>query len=398
MILPLASGAAGDPGRRRLVGALLGVLWLVGCITAAQAQSDDPYTATVKVDATSDTVVKAREQARLDGQRRALTGIVDRLAGGADKAKMPKLDDNAITDMVVSFEVAHERMSPVRYMADYTYHFRPANVQRVLRLAGVASPSAAANPDASSAPANPTPPANAGKPALLLPVYQIGTRLVLWEDPNPWREAWLRRQEGQGAGTNLTLPLGDVEDVAMIDAERARAGDSDGLDAVAQKYGVDEVIVALAAVRGPPGRPAGLDVTVKRYREGEIVDVHNQSLDAKPDETTDAFFARAVKSTAAAIGSNWKGIASQPDQQGKLVAVVQIDGLDDWLRLRERIAQLPAIRSIDVRSLSTQEATIEIGYVGDVDQLTTGLTGIGLDLVRGDPVWRLSRAAAAEPR
>jgi hypothetical protein len=398
MILPLASGAAGDPGRRRLVGALLCVLWLVGCVTAAQAQGDDPYTATVKVDATSDTVVKAREQARLDGQRRALTDVVDRLAGGADKAKMPKLDDNAITDMVVSFEVAHERMSPVRYMADYTYHFRPADVQRVLRLAGVASPSAPANPDASAAPANPAAPANAGKPAVLLPVYQIGTRLVLWEDPNPWREAWLRRQEGQGAGTNLTLPLGDVEDVAMIDAERARAGDSDGLDAVAQKYGVGEVIVALAAVRGPADRPAGLDVSVKRYRDGEIVDVHNQSLDAKPDETTDAFFARAVKSTVAAVDSNWKGIASQPDQQGKLVAVVQIDGLDDWLRLHDRIAQLPAIRSIDVRSLSTQEATIEIGYIGDVDQLTTGLAGIGLDLVRGDPVWRLSRTAAAEPR
>ena len=398
MILPLASGAAGDPGRRRSVGALLCVLWLVGCVTAAEAQGDDPYTATVKVDATSDTVVKAREQARLDGQRRALTDIVDRLAGGADKAKMPKLDDNAITDMVVSFEVAHERMSPVRYMADYTYHFRPADVQRVLRLAGVASPSAPANPDASAAPANPAAPANAGKPAVLLPVYQIGTRLVLWEDPNPWREAWLRRQEGQGAGTNLTLPLGDAEDVAMIDAERARAGDPDGLDAVAQKYGVGEVIVALAAVRGPADRPAGLDVSVKRYRDGEIVDVHNQSLDAKPDETTDAFFARAVKSTVAAVDSNWKGIASQPDQQGKLVAVVQIDGLDDWLRLHDRIAQLPAIRSIDVRSLSTQEATIEIGYIGDVDQLTTGLAGIGLDLVRGDPVWRLSRTAAAEPR
>jgi hypothetical protein len=42
-------------------------------------------------------------------------------------------------------------------------------------------------------------------------------------------------------------------------------------------------------------------------------------------------------------------------------------------------------------TLSRQEATIEIGYVGSIDQLKSSLAGVSLDLVRGDPLWRLAR-------
>ena len=101
----------------------------------ARAQEADPFSATVKVDARADTAAKARETARLDGQRRALAAIAERLSGGEAPAKLPKLDDKAITDLVASFEVANERMSAVRYVADYTFHFRPAETRRVLACA-----------------------------------------------------------------------------------------------------------------------------------------------------------------------------------------------------------------------------------------------------------------------
>ena len=32
-----------------------------------------------------------------------------------------------------------------------------------------------------------------GKPIVVLPVYQDGASIVLWDDPNPWREAWGQR-------------------------------------------------------------------------------------------------------------------------------------------------------------------------------------------------------------
>src|SRR6202023_4338991 len=75
-----------------------------------------------------------REMAPIDGQRRALATVIERLSGASEPAKPPKLDDKAITDMVASFEVANERMSAVRYVADYTFHFRPSKVRRLVRV------------------------------------------------------------------------------------------------------------------------------------------------------------------------------------------------------------------------------------------------------------------------
>ena len=365
----------GPPGAGGAVaGAGLSLLLVVCGARAPPAQGDDPYTTTVTVDATADNVVHARDKARLDGQRKALGQIADTLAGGAGKGKVPTLSDNQITDMVVSFEVANERMTTVRYTADYTYHFRPGDVQKALRLPANAGP--------------PNPTAAGVGTALVLPVYQVGANVSLWDDPNPWRDAWLARS----ANDHLTLPLGDVTDLGAIDADKARGGDSDALTAIGKKYGVDDVLVALAAVRGAAASPAGLDISVKRYHAGQLADTHGQSLDANPGESTVDFFRRAAEATATAISGNWQGIPAQPTQQGTLTVVATISGLDDWLKMRDRISGLPAIRKIELRALSRQEATVDIEYTGDADQLTAALKGIDLDLVKGDGAWRLSRS------
>src|SRR5712691_4192552 len=113
MTLPVMPAGAGRQSGWRFAGAALlvalvpGVLALGLTSLGVRAQEPDPLSATVAVDATADTVVKAREMARIDGQRRALAAVAERLAGGTTTAKPPKLDDKAITDLVLSFEVAN---------------------------------------------------------------------------------------------------------------------------------------------------------------------------------------------------------------------------------------------------------------------------------------------------
>src|SRR5438270_13329801 len=72
MTLPERSAKA-----RRRCGwryAAAAVLFLLGVTPAfpAAAEDPDPFTATVSVDANAENVLKAREMARTDGQRRAL--------------------------------------------------------------------------------------------------------------------------------------------------------------------------------------------------------------------------------------------------------------------------------------------------------------------------------------
>jgi hypothetical protein len=74
-----------------------------------------------------------------------------------------------------------------------------------------------------------------------------------------------------------------------------------------------------------------------------------------------------------------------------------ITGLDDWVRVRERLAALPAIRKVGLVALSLQEATIEIEYLGSIDQLKAGLAEAKLDLVRGDPLGAPAPAMSPQP-
>jgi hypothetical protein len=396
MILPRLRAAIG--GWAGIAAAVVFVAVLTAIPAAPGRAEDDPYSVTVSVDATGDTSGKARDQARADGQRKAFATLVERLSGGSAASKTPKLDDNALADLVASFEVTNERMSAVRYVADVTFHFRPADVQRTLQKAGITLASPGGTPD------------GGGKSLVVIPVYQPGSTAVLWDEPNPWREAWAEPPPGTSpTAPHFAVPLGDAGDIAVIDAAKARTGDPAALTAIARRNGGDEALVVLAVPRGPAANPSALDIAVRRYRAGQMVDTHSDTVTANPGEPGDQLFRRAVAAIAGDVESGWKkGPLPRYDQQGSLTAVLPITGLDDWVRVRDRLAASPAIRKVTLTALSLQEATIEIEYLGTVDQLKVALAEAKLDLVRGDvqgasapgappqgaSVWRLARSGA----
>jgi len=352
MGLPLVSAITGNQAIGRPVGVLLLLLGMILRTGPGLAEEQrEGFSATVKVDATADSVAAARELARVDGQRRALVLVIDRLSGSTDSTKLPKLDDNTVTDMVESFEVANERMSAVRYLADYTFHFRPSKVRRLVHSA-----------DTAPAEANSRPAVDEGgsKPVIVLPVYKDSARTVLWDDPNAWREAWGQRSAGSGL-IRLTVPLGDASDLAIIDAGRAEAGNPDALTAIAQQNGGDEAIVALATARRAGDKVVGLDLSIKRYRSGHLADTHGTTLDANPGENADDFLKRAADTIAREIASSSKKSAGpSSDQQASLGASVAIGSIGEWVRVRDRLASVPAIRKVDLLSLNRHEAKIQI--------------------------------------
>ena len=402
MALRLVTAPARRWGLRIILCALL-VLGSVAMRSGAAAgqDSDEAYSATVKVDATADSAEAAREMARIEGQRRALTAVIEHLSGSSEPAKPPKLDDKAITDMVVSFEVSNERMSAVRYVADYTFHFRPSKVRRLVRVVETAPSDNAANPPAEGG----KPPAETGgKPAadsgnravVILPVYRDGSNLVLWDDPNAWRTAWSQRPTGSGAG-RLVLPLGDAGDLAAIDAEKAGSGKPDALTEIAQRNRGSEAVVALATTRRQGDRLAGLNVSVKRYRSGRLVDTQGNSFEANAGESEADFLSRAANSVATDIESGAKRTAGA-DQPVSLSAIVPITSLGEWIQVRQRLASIGAIRKIDLLSLSRQEAKIAVKYVGSQDQLKSSLAEVSLDLGGGDPLWRIQSSGPTSAR
>jgi hypothetical protein len=390
MGLPLVSAIIGNRAVWRLMGGLLLLLDVMMRTTPALAEDQrDGFSATVRVDATADAAGAARELARVDGQRRALVLVIDRLSGTTDSGNLPKLDDKTITDMVESFEVANERMSAVHYLADYTFHFRPSKVRRLTHT----TDGAPAEPNSKPAVVE-----GSGKPLIVLPVFKDSARSILWDDPNAWREAWGQRSADTGV-TRLTVPLGDASDLATIDAGRAEAGKPDALAAIAQRNGGDEAIVALATARRERDTLVGLDLSIKRYRSGRLADTQETTLDAKSGENAGDFLKRAADMIAGEIASGpKKSPGSRSDQQASLAASVLIGSIGEWVSVRDRLASVPAIRKVDLLSLNRHEAKIQIKYVGGSDELKSSLAAVDLGLDGTDPAWRLQLSGSTTAR
>jgi hypothetical protein len=365
MTLPRMSASVPRRTRSRVAGtALLLIVAALALIPARADDQQDPYSATVKVDATADSAAAARTIARTDGQRHALDDVVERLSGSTDLSKLPKLDDQAITDLVASFEVAGEKMSTVRYLADYTFHFRPAKIRQLLRAANIA---VAANPT---------------KPVVVVPVYRDADQLTLWDDPNPWRDAWGQVSMPSGP-TKLALLLGGVGDLTAIDAEQARSGDSQALTEIAQHNGADEALVAVASTRRQGDQLAGIDVSIKRYRLGQLTDSRIDSIDAQPGESSTDFLKRSVAVVVADIEHG------KPPATANLFATMPISSLGDWIELRRRLTAVPGIHAVDLVSLNRHQVKIVIKFSGNSDQLKSTLAEANLNLEGSDPDWQL---------
>src|SRR5215467_1202969 len=110
-----------------------------GAVAASAAPAPDLFTVTgVKVDATAESATTARDMAMAQGRPVAFTRLFRRLVAQGNWSKQPQLDENTLLRMVRSFEVANERRSTTRYLADVTYHFNAAAVRAALRQARIA--------------------------------------------------------------------------------------------------------------------------------------------------------------------------------------------------------------------------------------------------------------------
>jgi hypothetical protein len=375
-----ADGSAWSGHMARWRGILLGLGFaLLAQAPGIAADERDIFTvAAVPVDATAANANAARDAARIDGERRAYAILLGRLTLAADRDRLPPASDARLDDLVSGFEVAKERVSGVRYLADYTYHFRADAVRNLLRQAGV--------------PFAETP----SKPVVVLAVLQGDAGTVLWEEPNPWRDAWSKRPPRSGL-VPLVVPYGDLEDLQAIDADAAVRGDLDRLQAISQRYGGADILVSVAKLASAAD-PHTLAVSSTRLSIGSAMAPQsmNKSYSAASGQSDADLIAAAVAGTAQQVEDGWK-TANLLDYRhtGTMSVRVPLADLKSWIAIRDRLAGIPAIQRSDLVALDRDEARLAIHYYGDPEQLRLALAQRDLALTGSDPDWVLARRQAA---
>ena len=356
--------------RRRALPAL-GMLFIAAtlvAVAAAPARAEDVFAVTgVPVDVTGDSATAAREQALLEGQRKAAQILLRRLTLPEDAAKLPQLSDADLLEDVQGIEVEREKISSVRYLGDLTVRFKPDAIRTLLRTAGIRYAE------------------TASKPLVVVPVYRTGDATLLWDDANPWLAAW-SAHVATGGLVPFIVPLGDLSDIAAVTADDAVQGVTAKLDALAHRYNASDTLVVIAA----PTPPAGLDVTETHYASGQLQRTDVIHVAGQDGEAADAFLARAVAEVQGQVEQSWKTEnLLHFDHEDMLTATVPFHDLAEWVSIRHKLGDSALIRSMDIVSFSKSQAVVALHYLGEAGQLKLALEQKDLDLAQDGVNWTL---------
>lgn len=359
--------------RAALVWAVAGTVAVWTSAANSAAAADDVFTVGgISVDETADTAAAARSVAFRRGQRAALATLLRRLTLRTDHGSLPSVDTERLNFMVQALEVADEKTSNVRYLANMTVTFKPGEIRRLLREADI--------------PFAETP----SKPVLVLPLQQQGGVLVLWEDPNLWREAWSRLQLGGGL-VPLIVPVGDLNDIVDVDAAQAAEGDPLRLSAIARRYGAGDVLVTIATL-SDTGELIQIDIAASRIGSPAQTTVL-LSIQSTDPLAVPGLLRGGAADIAAAVEDSWKASnIIEFDRPGRIVVAVPLTSLEQWISVERRLNNIASISEVSLISLTRDSAEIEIIHFGDETQLTTTLAQQDLALEQPPP-----RSAAADP-
>ena len=370
---------------------ILAAFCMVFC-PVSRAQTNPVYTIEgVEVDVVAENAVKAREKAMDEAQVKAYKMLAERLLGEEAMKTFVAPDPVTVSSLVQDFEVTKEQLSKKRYKGVYTVRFRPNAFKSQMASKGISY--------------SDTP----KKPAMVLPFYQVGGQTVLWSDTNPWMNAW----RGVSEGKTTVLPLGDAADMAQVGDTDALEYDPQEVQSLAQRYGADDVAVALASPE-PTGTQGRLVVNLYNNGFEGPSFVQKIVVEQKEGEDEAAFFQRAAAKVRSVLGGNWKANAafvpspaSQPpsapetaynlpqaQQQTQATplpyhrpalgpsrqfpARARFSSVQDWVRLKSTLDRVYGMQAVMIKSLKPREAQIDMRFAGDASALQLALQNAGI--------------------
>lgn len=253
-------------------------------------------------------------------------------------------------------------------------------------------------------------PASHGATAVVLPVYVTASgRAVLWDQPNPWRDAWYGDETG---ASRLFVPFGDLSDVRTINARDALAYSPDRLDRIRQAYRADQVAVVVLREGSVPD----VDLITPGVGRREIVVVpRDGSMGAMVQASAQALTRAldATPSVAGLPGGNQTAVGAatpaqpapapgggqavstppastlspfatpfDPAVSGIMTVRVAFSSPSDWYTVRDALGRTNAIRLVRMQGITAREALLELQYSGTEAQLEQSLARAGLGLAR----------------
>ena len=274
-----------------------------------------------------------------------------------------------VSSLVTSYSIENEKFNKERYSALITVNYDIEKIDTLLKKKNLKYF------------------AGNGPKILVLPLMSFNDQLILWDDPNPWYEAWIERPI-DGNLTEFIIPEGDVNDLITISAKDTRELSFSKIRNIALKYNVKKVMVPfLTIVKKDEKYYLSL-----RCFDGLSKELLNIEI---TKETNEGNFALALFETLNSftsfyddywVADNIKKIESQV-----LVKVnILYDTFRDWTYIKKTINNSKNVKSFKVLSLSTNESFSEIKLI-NTKQFISELENNNISMKKKNNVWNIKK-------
>ena len=217
-----------------------------------------------------------------------------------------------------------------------------------------------------------------GPKTLIIPIINFEQRLILWDDPNPWFDVWLRRP--LDSNLNLfTLPTGEADDLITLSAQDAINLKYFKIKKLANKYEAEQAYVLLVNVESKNEK---INLSIEVYdgftqevifsSDIENIEIYNfdYNLNVLADTFADYFDDLWVKENLDNINS-----------ETKVLAEISYKKYNEWIKIKNFLINNEKILKYNILTISNKNATIELNILS-IDDFVEDLEKIDLKYLK----------------
>lgn len=227
---------------------------------------------------------------------------------------------------------------------------------------------------------------------LIMAVYMDGDRPLLWERRNPLLEPLKSQSLKLGKGS-VVMPVGDPEDLRVVDYNNILTIEYRGIQSMLDRYGAGEVLVAVVKT-GAEGSEDPTDILIRRLSDRGIKLERVTIKPTKPaateaDRVNDAVY--AISQVATDLASS-VSLEERRALEGVPVLPVTFSfiTMKEYGDLQAAVRAYPGIRQLDIPSIDLHKVQGTLYYDGDEQKLRDHLRKYAIFVRPNADGWTIS--------
>lgn len=320
----------------------------------------------VQINSSAPTPAQARDLAIINAQKNGLIILLNRL--GVNSNIIDDSSDDEIAALVRSRQIADENIAGNNYSAVFNLVFAKDFIDDFLLRKNIRDNSLKAKSNL----------ATEGKTALLIPVKILKTESLLWETNNDWKGTLERILQDQ-LNSQLKIPIGDLNDIAAINAEEITNYGYQQFEPILKKYHCNFVYLAFFDYDYIENKAI---ITLKTIREFQTQEIKLSLVNVDRLDYTN-FLSKTSKRTIEYLlnPQNFNHDSSLNEQDTKkniIQLTILVLNLDEWLVVKNKIEASNLINQMEIISIARGKIKISVNYVAKNPNIIDSFADIGL--------------------